>query len=437
MRRLILIITLLLIFIPGCDIPQQPTGEETPPSPLPSATQTAQAEPTTTESPTSPPPSPTSPPPTQPMDTSTPAPDRTSLPPLTKGLEVEITRIHMVTKTKGWAIGHQGTSHDHILYTQDGGRTWLDHTPPTTTLQNADQKIQAKGFFLDENHAWVKYFIQAPPPPLQAQFVWRTTDAGVNWQISQPLPLTGKEMYFTPTAFDFIDSSRGWLLVNIDAGMNHEYSNLYTTQDGGDSWDRILDPTGTGLQVASNTELLFANENEGWVTKDAPVIAKGPFIEKTTDGGYSWDTLFLPSPENLDFEDPDLFCKTYSPAFTSKQTRLLLLSCKDSEKEGTTQYVYATSDEGENWRYTELPSPVSELVFIDYQTGYALGRDIYKTENGGEDWEKIKTVYWDGQFSFVDEENGWAVVRKEGKIGFVYTRDGAQLFQLLDPIISP
>jgi photosystem II stability/assembly factor-like uncharacterized protein len=352
-------------------------------------------------------------------------------------LEVTITKIRMMTTSIGWAIGHQGTSHDHILFTQDGGRTWLDRTPPTTILQDGDQTIQAEGFFLNENHAWVKYSIQAPPPPLAPQFVWRTADGGNSWQASQPLPLTGMEMYFTPTVLTFIGADRGWLLVNVDAGMNHEYSSLYMTKDGGASWDRILDPTGTGLQIASNTDMLFANENIGWATKDAPVVAKGPFIEKTTDGGYSWNTLFLPSPENLDFEDPNLFCKTYSPAFTSKQTRLLLLSCKDPEKEETYQYVYATSDEGENWRYSELPSPVFELDFIDYQTGYALGKDIYKTKDGGEDWEKIKTVYWEGQFSFVDEENGWAVARKEGQIGFVYTQDGAQVFQLLNPKISP
>ncbi len=436
MRRFILMISLLVIFCSGCNIsPITPTGEETPPPP--SATYTPKQDLRPTNTPTSLPPSPTTPPPTQPTETSTPAPAQAPLPSLTKGLEVTITRVRMITTSKGWAIGHQGTSHDHILYTRDGGRTWLDRTPPTTIQQNGDQKIQAKGFFLDENQAWVKYAIQAPPPPLAPQFVWRTTDAGQTWQASSSLPLTGKEMYFIPTALHFIDSNRGWLLVNVDSGMNHEYSNLYTTQDGGASWDRILDPTGSGLQIAQNTDMLFANENVGWVTKDAPVVAKGPFIEKTTDGGYSWNTLFLPSPENLDFEDPDLYCRTYSLAFTSKQTKLLLLSCKDSKNEQAYQYVYATSDGGENWRYSELPSPVFELDFIDYQTGYALGKDIYKTSNGGEDWQKIKTVYWEGQFSFVDEENGWAVARKEGQIGFVYTQNGTQVFQLLNPEIAP
>lgn len=441
MRRYIVLITAMFILLAGCNLPggTMPTDRpDTPTSPAPSptvpATETAtdvpSATPLLTKTPTSAPPT---------VETQGPpaTPETVNLPPLTGGAEVTISRINMITTTRGWAIGRQGQGHDHILYTEDGGQTWQDRTPPTTGQLPADQRLQAAGFFLDENTAWIDFYLEMPAPPLGPQFVWRTNDGGETWQVSQPLPLTGMEFYHIPTALSFIDGEQGWLLAHVDSGMSHTYSNLYATQDGGATWDRILDPTGTGLQISSTTGMAFASPQVGWATKDAPVVAKGPFIEKTTDGGYTWETLFLPSPEKIDFEDPDIYCKTYSPTFTSAQTRLLLLSCRHTNTDQRYQYVYATTDGGENWQHTQLPSPVSALAFLDFETGYALGQEIYKTNNGGADWQKVKTVFWEGQFSFVDEQNAWAVARDEEEIALVRSDNGAASWDMLEPIIAP
>lgn len=442
MRRAIILSSALIIILSGCNLPSGTTPtpvQRTATSPPATHTVPATEKPTPTESvPSTETPIPTSPPPTTtPTKTAPGTSESSPLPALTKGDEVTITHMTMITTSKGWAVGHQGSGHDHILYTEDGGRTWMDRTPPTTKSQDADQTIMADGFFLDENQGWVKFYMEAPPPPLGPQFVWRTTNAGKTWQISQPLPLIGQEFYFIPTGFTFLDADQGWLLVHVDSGMSKNYSNLYATNDGGDTWERVVDPMGSGLKVGENTGMSFANENLGWVTKDATVVAKGPFIEKTTDGGYTWKTLFLPSPSNLDFESKDIYCKTDEPTFTSSQTRLLLLSCQHTDKEEPYQYVYATTDSGESWRNTPLPSEVFELEFVDFETGYALGKDIYKTVNGGEDWQKVKTVFWEGDFTFVNEDNGWAVARKGENIALVHTRDGALTWEMLDPVIAP
>ena len=48
----------------------------------------------------------------------------------TGGEELTISHIQMVSPTTGWAIGHQDPDEDHILYSQDGGLTWKDVSPP-------------------------------------------------------------------------------------------------------------------------------------------------------------------------------------------------------------------------------------------------------------------------------------------------------------------
>jgi hypothetical protein len=50
-------------------------------------------------------------------------------------------------------------------------------------------------------------------------------------------------------------------------------------------------------------------------------------------------------------------------------------------------------------------------------------------------------VHWDGQFSFVSDSLGWAVARAAGNTGtliaLVQTRDGAQSWVEIHPVIAP
>jgi len=76
-------------------------------------------------------------------------------------------------------------------------------------------------------------------------------------------------------------------------------------------------------------------------------------------------------------------------------------------------------------------------VFIDFLTGFALGKDHYRTNNGGADWTRIKTVTWFGQFSFINTQEGWAVAWRDGDFAFVHTTDGGLTYQLITPILNP
>jgi len=438
MRRALISTLIFLLLLVGCTLPQDssPTPtRDTPPSPTPTSTSspTAQATPTKRPSSTATPRPPTNePPPTSPA----PSPvSSTSLSPLTPGEEVTIKRIEMISALTGWAIGSQNEGPEHILYTDDGGATWMDRTPPTTISQDGTWQIKVHGHFRDENTAWAIYSAHTPPPVSQ-QVVWRTSDAGQTWSASQSLPLTGQEPMFAPKYFSFIDSQQGWLLVHVDSGMSHEYSHLFATDDGGESWERVMDPFGNALQSLHNTDMSFANPKVGWVTKDNLGVMPGAFFEKTFDGGHTWESIFLPSPDDLNLDQVGV-CRTYSPTFTSQQTRLLLLQCESFNNGSTHQYVYATSDGGDTWQHTKLPGPVFELEFVSVETGYALGKDIYKTVNGGQDWNKVKTVFWEGDFSFVDKVQGWAVARKKNDVALVRTTDGARSWDIIQPVIAP
>jgi hypothetical protein len=117
---------------------------------------------------------------------------------------------------------------------------------------------------------------------------------------------------------------------------------------------------------------------------------------------------------------------------------LLVLACRHNIDDDVSysNFLYQTIDGGMDWRTSSLPE--TEILFINPQEGWALGRDIYWTEDGGRTWSKVKTVNWDGQFSFVDRDHGWAVARADDEIALVRTSNGGRTWEQLEPqIVEP
>ncbi len=360
---------------------------------------------------------------------------------LKPGEEIIITLIHMLDETKGWGIGHQGYlgGNDHILYTEDGGQTWSDRTPPEPASQDPTNTKTAWAYFADERFAWAIYTLEGGPPPIGDQYVWFTQDGGMTWNPSSALPVMGLEAFFVPEAFTFVDDKRGWLLVHVDAGMSHDYSYLFATEDGGATWERITDPYGVGLQSLHNSGLEFLNVELGWVTKDNLGVMAGAFYEATSDGGHTWEDVFLPAPPEHDWFTEFSRCLTSSLVFTDKESAAMIVKCRLYGEEASSydvwsfSYIYTTQDLGVTWQHTLLPSPVDSLFFLDKDQGLAFGREYYKTSDGGLNWAPVKTVNWDGQFSFVDSHNGWAVARNLDEIALVKTVNGGQTWQIVEP----
>jgi len=365
-----------------------------------------------------------------------PAMEIHDLPLMQANQPITITQINMQNTTHGWAIGHQIGIGDRILYTLDGGLLWEDRTPPVIgSIDTMTATYRAWGYFHDPEIAWVIQMPQDQPPPIPDPVVWRTQDAGQNWQPSTPLSLTGIESFFVPEQFTFINPNQGWLLVHVDAGMSHDYSLLFTTSDGGKFWQRLVDPHGIGLQSLHNTGIAFADSEFGWVTKDNLGVMPGAFIEQTQDSGLSWDQVFLPAPKEHDWFNELSQCETSNPFFFEPARGIILVNCRTLEG-ATFTYTYTSSDKGQSWLSATLPIPIRSLFFIDDQFGWIFGRDIFQSTDGGLSWVKIKTVTWDGQFNFVDRKTGWAVASSDSSKALVYTQDSGRSWQIIQPTLK-
>jgi photosystem II stability/assembly factor-like uncharacterized protein len=127
---------------------------------------------------------------------------------------------------------------------------------------------------------------------------------------------------------------------------------------------------------------------------------------------------------------------------TEEVVRLKLACSQIDERQEprARDFLYSTTDGGMTWNSLELPRASADMsdydarmIFFDADHGLLLGREMWRTADGGVTWQHINTVTWEAQFSFVDPSHGWAIARAEDVTALVYTINGGEDWQLINP----
>ncbi len=331
-----------------------------------------------------------------------------------------------------WAVGSVERESDHI-FRYVSNNLFTDVTPPEPQPGPDEPIKHASVFFLEREKAWVAYST-GPGTQQTHVIVWRMVDRfPIAWApalIETRGSIAGVELYF-------LDGDHGWSLITFDeGGMNKQYVALYRTNDGGATWDFLFDPMeGSQIQSCPKTGLVFENPQEGWLTRACKGLYDSVFIDRTKDGGLTWDQIKLPAPDDA----PDLFnsegyCDLINPRYFPPYEVVFTVDCITQFQPAVhVSYLYSTKDGGKNW--TMVPIPGGKLYFISRFIVYSIDREIYKTENGGLDWTRVRAVDWDGQFNFSNEDRAEAAVRKGTERAYVQTYDGLHTFFELNPVV--
>jgi len=347
---------------------------------------------------------------------------------------VTITYIQMIDAFNGWGLGSSSARVDQVLRTVDGGQSWKMVTPPELAPDSPDSAKIGRLVALNPSTAWVTYqFERVFSIPEEAR-VWTTSDGGVTWQPSRPLPVPGSFEFYDLSDFQYTEDGFGWLIAHIGAGMNHDYMALYQGSPDGIDWEKVVDPFETPfIQGCRKTGLDFFNQSIGWLGVDCQGVRDGAFFHETLDGGRTWTERLLSPPPQAEDLFERAFCGVYDPYILSESVGVIVLRCLQDDFTTQENYLYKTTSAGESWEVVSFPG--GDLDIISDELAWAFSREVHQSVDQGSSWTLAKLVNWDGQFSFVDSMNGWAIAEAEDAIALVRTIDGGQTWEIIDPQI--
>jgi len=276
-----------------------------------------------------------------------------------------------------------------IWRTDDNSEHWYNITP--ANLVGDDPAVRLTGFgWFGSEHLWFSASEagNVTKQGLRGFAIERSSDGGRTWRWTALPSCAACSM-----SFSFVDPDHGFAL-----GGN---GNLYSTGNGGASWSMVP----TQLPKSSVPAIDFVSGDLGW-------SSSGPLLERTTDGGRTWQRVALPGPAPVALSAPHFF---------SAAGGIVAASLPSGKG-----VIYATGDGGAQWRTEPLPaasnppspSPgwFTEPAFQVSSPGtWAMtsGRRLYVTGDAGRDWAEVPAppMYGKGDpvwgFAMASTSSGW------------------------------
>ena len=271
-----------------------------------------------------------------------------------------------------------------ILHTTDGGATWETQNPPDSAT---------KRFFdvtcIDQLQAWTVGILGE---------ILHTDNGGINWY-NQAIGLSKYG-----TRIEMLDQDYGWATCGDGT--------IGQTTNGGNYWDQIFTP----WYRAEYYGVSFVDQWDGWVVAgypDSMATGQGMIIH-SSDGGLTWDSLY----QVTDYED----------FFDVHFFNLLDGIVVGGNESDYSPIILKTTDGGYTWNSISSPANTYYLRSVDFvgEKGWAVGRfgTIIHTTDNGNTWafqtNPSTSTLFDVDFS--DTLHGIAC----GQNIILYTTDGGQ-----------
>jgi len=265
-----------------------------------------------------------------------------------------------------------------IWRTLDGGKTWelssfLQRNPDTFGGLFTWPIIE----FIDSNHGWVliDYFLGAGSHGAE---LFRTADGGRSWELIPGAYLTHG------SGLDMIDTLHGWETSNHPVVV---YMGLTVTDDGGNTWEfqelpypsELLDVEEYNPFSCYISSPRLRSSQEGSVV----VQCEGDyFLYTSTDGGQTWDGKLIPGGP------PEFITPLIGWAIEAPGSDDVVVD------ETKPLHLYRTEDGGQTWREVTTVDWYGQLSFVSERVGWALVESgdktvLMHTTDGGETWEGL------------------------------------------------
>ncbi len=241
--------------------------------------------------------------------------------------------------------------------------------------------------FASETTGWV----------VGSNFVYKTTDGGLNWQIQDTISLSathcGCEALFA------IDSL---------TAMYADYSTMrgiLQTSDGGSTWYNV------DTSHYYYSDFKFVNEKLGFAACGSPPSYDSGVVRRTTDGGLNWNTIasiFLPNGGGF--------------------AGISFVDSLNGWAVSSRGWVYHSTDGGFSWKFQDSvgrsisPSrpylPCSDIQFTSLDSGWVVGGVgvepvLARTTDGGKTWVRDDITQFTRsslyEIHMINSQIGWFV----------------------------
>jgi photosystem II stability/assembly factor-like uncharacterized protein len=246
--------------------------------------------------------------------------------------------------------------------------------------------------------------ISAPSPSVAwivvgGRLLFRSTDKGDTWQ-QRPLPAA------TNAQLSFVSDQEGWVALAATAPQcQGDGITLWHTTDGGTSWQQ---QTMTGLADGRcKQNLSFVDATHGFV---GTFDATSAVIYRTGDGGRTWAASApLPNP-------PGAAGPSLRPQLVRAYAATSLVPVLNT---GQAAFVYRSGDAGATWQFaTAGPMAGNPIALVTASRWLQIvpPSSSQETTDGGATWHAYTTDYSQAapiapDIVFADATTGYATVR--------------------------
>lgn len=294
---------------------------------------------------------------------------------------LELREMGLIDSQRGWLLGGA----ENLLWTEEGGNNWRRVTPAIF----AGGRILGVRF-RDAADGWAIGVMEGGGELLAAH----TTDGGESWA-ANPLPLSLDEVLeVVDASLDVLQDRQVYVSLELQSGSSFSLGRLFTSQDGGVSWEEREIPLGEPVA--------FLDGENGWVAGGAA----GDQLYRSTDGGYTWQAYELELPEERTIAEVGL------PRFDGGMGGWLPVRARVGEETAT--LIYSTQDGGESWQEDTLRA-YSQVLGLEFYQQSKPGAGIFTP--GGLPAGTISTAG-------IPQGMVWAITQEGSCEGNKYGQDG-------------
>lgn len=355
----------------------------------------------------------------------------------------EYGAMQLLNDATGWVLVDQ-----RLKWTDDGGESWRDITPPDLELSDAQFNAGELADFLNRSTGWVFASRPRGPDAPSDLSVWRTTSGGVTWQKASLDGPSGDGSegppIFYPLALQFVDAQHGWFALSY-AGGTMGGTSFYATKDGGASWSQVGGPHGF---TGASGPVHFAGANDGWQAWESPEA--NAYV--THDGGQNWQATSFSQPAGLG--DAWAWNGPFSSGDLGAGNGVIPADHYGGDgPEDAKTGIYVTHDAGRTWTFANpTPAQGGVMYFVSPEIWVqATEEHVFVTQNGGVDWEAADAAWPEAQadmcsreplrLAFADADHGWALVRTNQvgasgtavELALLATEDRGHTWRILSP----